>query len=219
MLMQKRLKKLLNCDGLDEWTRSFVESLLSQYLAKGKLSPRQVEVLVEKEKDFVRSQEWVAEWDDTKAHIFELCAFYYSFKKISYYRQITSTVKWENNKINWELTPIPSRASYNKMCENKYAKRLIEYNKQPPLYEVGSAVQLRNISPYSSPDGRLIRRIGRATLVNGQEVVTPLIVLANDGPHRRPGPTKGSRVYSVLKMGCSSPIEVPEKLLMKFKKK
>lgn len=217
MLMQERLKKLLNCDGLDEWTRSFIESLLSQYLAKGSLSPRQVEVLEEKEKNFVYNQEWAAEWDETKANIFELCASYY--KKTNYYRHITSTVKWENNKINWDLTPIPSRASYNKMCENKYAKRLIKYNNQPPLYEVGSAVQLRNISPHANPDGRLIRRIGRSTLVNGQEVVTPFIVIANDGPRRRPGPAKGSRVYSVLKMGQASPIEVPEKLLMKYKKK
>ena len=217
MLMQKRLKKLLNCDGLDEWTRSFIESLLTQYLAKGKLSSRQMEILEEKEKDFGRNQEWVAEWDDTKAQIFELCASYY--KKTDYYRPTISSIAWEDNKINWDKTPIPPRASYNKMCMNKYAKRLIEYNNQPPLYEVGSAVQLRNISPYSSADGRLIRRIGRTALVNGQEVVTPLIVIANDGPHRRPGPTKGSRVYSVLKMGQASPIEVPEKILMKFKKK
>ena len=93
---------------------------------------------------------------------------------------------------------------YNKMCANKYAKKVLAETAATPKFEVGATVMLRTTTPstlFSWPD--------RKKLYN-----TPLFVMGIS-PHIK-NAVKGAKIYTILPAGHPSTFEVEERHLKKF---
>lgn len=75
--------------------------------------------------------DWVANWDEEHAQKFHRAMRYY--KNTVYFPGI---VKAYNENPEY----IPSKAEYQKICENSYMKRMFAYDAQPAKFSVGSLV-------------------------------------------------------------------------------
>lgn len=125
---------------LTQWERDFVVSVASQFAKSGKLSTAQRNVLdrcAEKtSSDKVKERnDWIAAYDEEKRRIATLCANYY--KREGYFTQLCENIL---NDVGF----IPSKEQYEKMCENKYAKKVIEADKTEPEFQAGDLAIIRS---------------------------------------------------------------------------
>ena len=189
---------LHNSHLLSQWENGFVESLQEQYNKRGKLSPRQLEILerIEKQKlsEEARhaSESWDANYDAEKRRIARICAEYY--QTAGYFTALADSIIMDPSYI-------PSEKAWRKMCENKYAKKVIASYDAAPKYEVGSLVTFRATADYS-------HRIAAGD--------NPCIIISSGGSVKNAA--KGSKPYTVLPYGAMKPITCEERHLKTFKK-
>ena len=135
---------------------------------------------------------WKASFDDSKRNRLNICASYYI--KTLYFKDMAK-------KVIADPSWIPTEKQYRAMCENKYANHLIENYNIPPKYEIGSLIQLR-----STYKGVLLYECG-----NSEKVAT---IVSTSVPM---DPSAGSRLYSVIFIGCDTIQQVREKDIKNYR--
>ena len=213
--IEVRIQNILKSNSLDNWSTDFCKSLLQQVQGGKSLSERQLEILSKKEVQFDGS--WEAEWDSEKALKYELCISYYANVGAPYYGAMVGCARWkvEGYIIDWDKTPIPSKAVYEKLTLNKYGQKVLKNNKTPPKYGVGTMVKFRD----TDLTRRGPHRLKMSYVTDKKVVARPFVVVANSGVQSRPGATRGSRKYCLLGAGDAIPIFVEERMLNLLKKK
>ena len=121
--MLLRLKNAQNSSNLlSQWENGFIESLHAQFNKHGKLSPRQIEIFERIENEKLSSkaqdtrQQWIDNYNGEKRETARICAEYYA--KTGYFTNVAFAIL-EN------VDHIPSEKEWRKMCENKYAKKVL----------------------------------------------------------------------------------------------
>lgn len=137
-----RIQKLIALNEehhlLTSWEERFLSSLLSQ-AAQRALSVKQNDHLQKLESKLSQSaldaiKAWKKGWSDEKARNLRIIAEYY--RATAYFTTLSGQVLADPSYI-------PSKAAYEKMCENKYAKRVLEIAAGEPVYPEGTTVMLR----------------------------------------------------------------------------
>lgn len=136
---QQQIKNIIGHKCLSSWEQGFIESILSQ-LEKGRtLSGNQERIVtrcIEKTtpEKTVSYEEWESEYTSQHRDTALLCARYYRAE--GYFTHICHNII--DNKDY-----IPTREHYTKMCENKYALKVIANSKTPFVYELGGLARVR----------------------------------------------------------------------------
>ena len=209
MSVSARIKKLLEVRIIDDWTRSFCESLLNQTLKGRKLSPRQLEILGQKEEAFnadavAEENNWISSWTEEKAEIFRVCAMYY--KNTGYFRSLAARV--DHNGVI-EENYIPPRRAYGKMCCNKFALKVRKAWFGDPKYPMGSVVTLRTSAPRYVDGQRLAHQR------DGMPVSHFIVELNSAYPSSA---CSGAKVYRLIAAGDSTPFNIEERFIKKMRR-
>jgi hypothetical protein len=206
--MKERISEILNKGNtksiLSAWESRFLESLLNQAENKKNLSLKQNSWLqrIENKVADAFDDSWDKEWDAEKQENLRIVYEYYS-RDYVYFANI---LDWVKNHPG-DVLPKPY---YKKMCENKYAKKIIKAIKSPPVFVAGDHVSLRSTA-------RNIRRASPPYRKFNPEKDDLFFVLAP--LDKAINAVKGARLYKVLCATESIPIEVEERHLKKYRKK
>jgi hypothetical protein len=204
MEIDKRIEKLLTLNGkhglLSNWETHFLvdiknkppgyslsvrqNSLLQKIEAK--LSPATLE----------ETRNWKQNWTKEKARTLHLIAEYY--RGTGYFTSLS-------RQVLHDPAYIPPRKAYEKMCENKYAQRVLEVAAEPPAFPEGTTVMLRATAKSKLSNTRFNK------LKN-----YPLFVL-RVLPHVHSS-AKGAKLYEILS-GCSCDVfRIEERFLKSYRK-
>ena len=143
---QTVIDNLIGNPLLNEWERTFMESVALQYKRKCHLSSNQERVVkrcidkasVDKIKEH---NEWVKNYDAEKRCIAVVIAEYYTVA--GYFTH------WAEKIVaNPDTYVLPEKA-WVKMCENKYAKKVLANLEALPLFEVGGLATVRKAINYN----------------------------------------------------------------------
>ena len=182
---------------LTDWEHGFIESLQEQFNKRGRLSARQVEILdrIEREKlsesAVAKAKRWFKEYSDEHRRTARICAEYY--RHTGYFQTLVHLILNTENHI-------PTEKQYKKMCENKYAKKVLAEHDVAPKYPVGSLVEVRATADWSH------RRSA-----NGM----PCVVISSGGTVK--SAAKGAKPYKILPFGSAKPIDCEERHIKKCK--
>jgi len=201
----ERIKAVLGSPYVDDWTKGFCESLFSQVEKGESLSPRQLEILLEKERLFNSETDkvesvWLSDWNEEKAEIFSVCIHYY--KLTGYFRSLVYKSEIQGF--------IPSRRQYNKTCNNKYAMKVRKAWFAEPKYPVGSCVALRPSAPSYVSGGILPKH------KDGQTIAY-FVLEANSSPPV--SASAGAKMYLVVSVGSPHPVELEERHIKNLRRK
>jgi len=124
---------------LSDWEVGYCDSILDQVNRRGRLSEKQLTLLGRIEKKchpaaIDASHAWAKVYAEKHRDAAIICAKYY--KKAGYFTGLAEQV----------LTVpefVPSQSAYKKMCENKYAQKVLATAAAPAKYDVGATVELR----------------------------------------------------------------------------
>tara|TARA_A200000159_G_scaffold164767_1_gene196106 strand:+ start:2836 stop:3639 length:804 start_codon:yes stop_codon:yes gene_type:complete len=171
------------------WAQGFAESVLGQVQVGVTLSPRQLEIIAKLEKENSYSvqaerQAFAAKYKDDSTGLREkalVAAKYYL--TTPYFRDIARMVVSDENYV-------PSLSQYNKIVENKYAKKVLAGYFAKPKFPIGSLAQLRATAP---------QRAFKKVMVIKTNFNSPTSACA------------GNKVYQVLPIGEITPIVVEER--------
>ena len=218
MRTSQRIRRLLDVDIVDDWTRNFCESLLQQVIKGRRLSHRQIQILEDKEREYSEDRvqkeaDWVSSWDDDKAEIFRICALYY--RTTQYFTKITQVLTSDGQLPEGY---VPSRRAYKKICENKFAMKIRDGWFGEPKYPAGTAVALRTNAEYPGGATRIRGpRLRRHVAGNPSEPLPYFVLEANS---RTPvSSCKGSKIYKLLAAGSAEPIEIEERHIKNLRRK
>ena len=211
MTSLEKIEYLLRQDSMDGWTRNFCNSLGDQLDVGRTLSERQVEILDAKYEEHgpaarAENSAWAESWDSEKEERFRICALYY--QGTGYYSSLAQQVSADGVIAEGF---IPSKREYHKMCNNKYALKVLAAWFSEPKFPAGSLVAIRATAPRRTLANDLIikHRDGKpiAYFVLETNSSTPTSASA------------GAKKYKILAAGSTAPIEVEEKHLKKMKKR
>ena len=197
-LIQKNAKHQI----LSDWDVRFLQSIHEQLKKDRTLSVRQNDVLQKIESklsdDSIEEvKAWEKGWNKETRAKAVICAKYY--KEIgTYFRDIAERVLKEPEWV------VP-RHIYKKMCENKYAKKIIATALEEAKYPCGSVVMLRATAQKS---------LGWVKYDEMKE--KPLFVL--EILQEVHSAAKGAKRYKVLPAGAVKPVELEERQIKKYKK-
>ena len=177
---QHTVDKLIGHELLTSWENGFIESVSDQLKRGRSLSSNQERVVnrcIEKTtpEKIAEREEWVKEYRAKHRETALLCARYY--KEQGYFHNMVQLLM-DNEDF------VPSRENYTKMCENKYAERVLNEHYREPKYEVGKIVYVCSAAPHSHKS-----RFARGGI----------ILQANAGPIT--AACKGAKKYLVLPIG------------------
>lgn len=190
-----RLNTLLANQTLTVKDREFITSLQSTWTRFANMSANQFkyfEVVESRYNPAVIAQtqadraEWAKSWDAWKAKQFEICSKYYS--QTPYFQDLAKKGLEDKNFI-------PTEKQFRAMCENKYAKRLVE-NMTNNEFDVGNVVQMRR---------------------RGDEIVGTVVKVLDT--INRMSANIGGRQYRVCWMNTGEETIVTEKMIKKFRMK
>jgi hypothetical protein len=136
---QQILDNLIGHKLLTSWEHGFIESVANQFKKRKSLSSNQERIVKrcidktspEKQDDW---DNWTKEFDAEKRKNALLCARYY--KKEGYFTGLSNQILDDENFV-------PTREQYTKMCENKYAKRVIQNSQTPFAFDLGDLARVR----------------------------------------------------------------------------
>ena len=187
---------------ISEWEQEFVDSIHKQVKnGRESLSPAQNSILQKIEaklsEDAIAARNtWASTWSQEKQKVARMVAKYYL--NAGYFTSVAQRVF---DEPEWVMP----EALYNKMCNNKYAKKVLNEADAQPKYEVGATVMLRSTTPST-----LFSWPNRKKLFN-----TPLFIMGISKEIKNA--VKGAKIYSVLPAGCPSTFEVEERYLKKYR--
>ena len=193
----------------DTWAVDFGESLLYQVRRGKGLSKRQEEVLCKVEArhtdaDMEALENWEQNFSSEMREKMEIVARYY--KNAGYFRELVEDVLSNPDFV-------PSKRQWDKMVENKYAKKVIESTFSEPKYNVGQMVALRSSAKVmdSNMSSATPYRFGLRSSVS-----TGFVVAVGSKPVINAA--RNTKVYTVLFMGKTDPVYVEERFLKKAKR-
>ncbi len=137
---QTEIKKLVGHKVLSEWEKGFIESVIGQLEKGHKLSHNQniyIKRCFDKtsEDKVKKFEEWENKYDDKKRKIAKIIAEYYT--EAGYF------TNWASKILANPDTYILPEKTWIKMCENKYAKKVLANMEAPKLFEVGGLATVR----------------------------------------------------------------------------
>jgi hypothetical protein len=199
--MIKTIISLLEVVPVNTWDHGFLESVKLQLDKAYTLSDRQKEMIdkINKEhspEELLAEAAWKENYGSEQKEIATVCARYY--EGTVYYQDLVYEIL--NNKKF-----VPSRKQFNKMTENKYAKRIVSAFNAKPKYDLGAMIMLRMGAPrqYS----------GNFNLGVTSDCARYVIVIENNGfPVNA---CKGAKVYNVLPVGGKEAFSIEERYLKK----
>jgi len=186
-----RIENLIsNIEDNRSWAYGFAESVLGQVQAGATLSPRQLEIIAKLERENgsevqAERQAFAAKYKDESTGLREkaLVASEY-YLTTPYFRDICRMVVSDENYV-------PSLSQFNKIVENKYAKKILTGYFAEPKFPAGSLVQLRT----SAPGGNANKK----AMVIATNFRSPTSACA------------GNKVYQVLPIGETVPVVLEER--------
>lgn len=137
---QTEISKLAGHKLLTDWEKGFIESVIGQ-LEKGyKISFNQERIIKrcfdKTSEDEVRKvEQWESKYDDNKRKIAKVIAEYYT--EAGYFTNWAAKIL-----ANPDAYILPEK-TWVKMCENKYAKKVLANMKSPELFEIGGLATVR----------------------------------------------------------------------------
>jgi len=142
--IEDRIFALLANKKVNAKTEFFLCSLLDNIKTWGQLTEKQEQALDRIEADHTEEAitiraKWEASWNEEKRKTAIICARYYT-RNGTYFADLASNVLDDPEFI-------PTEKQFKAMCENKYAKRVLENAYGEPKYPVGSFVTLRDSAP------------------------------------------------------------------------
>ena len=196
--------------------KQFYMSLFWQHENKTKLSSSQLfhlERLYNKYsmQEIRKKEEFAENYSDELRDIAVKCAQYYADQYPPYYDRIVEKVL--ENPSGHTL----SYNEYNKMCNNKYAKKILSCYEEEAKYQVGDFVQIRatnrvDIANTNQKEGHMPRRYICSQMANK----FCMVLEVNARPITRAA--KGARVYKVLITDEAKPIYAHESDLKKARR-
>jgi len=211
-VIEDKLKYLLETrkEDLSKGDLEFASSLEKGFKRKGSLTPAQLpwlDKLVDKyDKDKMNQraacrQAWVDTYrnDVEKKRVFEICIEYYENNK-PYFGQVIAAYRAD------EKGYVPTQKTYYKMCENKYAKKVIDERNKAPVFAEGEMVALR---------GGKVASWHRGHHVSKNAPNTALIIESLDTVVSA---AKGSKQYLCLPVGGTQTFITEERYLKKIRK-
>jgi hypothetical protein len=208
---QSRLDNLISRaqKAQDAWAVDFITSIKGQLLMGKELSTRQKEILVKvadrhSDKAQAQRESWDTNFTSEMREMMEIAARYY-LANPPYFKDLATKALEDN-------TFIPSERAYKKMVENKFAKKVIAATLADPLYNVGSLVALRASAPST------LLYITRSILGENKTRTGKLATVIKTDAKPVTSPARGSKVYSVLFFGETSPVTVEERWIKKGKR-
>ena len=197
--MKERIENLLAQPHLSTSENKFLGSLLDFFKNYNRLTEKQEQALKRVEERYdegvlSRAEAWRQSFTDEQRQIAVICAKYYTAQG-EYYHTLA-------NNILRDPSYVPSEKQYRSMCENKYAKKVIENTFAEPKYPVGSFVALRAAADY-----RLRIELEES----------PALVIATD-VEPVTSAAKGSKKYSILPVRSTMIHTIEERHLKRCKK-
>lgn len=194
--MVARVETLLaRLDDSRSWGYGFLESVLGQARQGYTLSVRQLEVIAKLESENTDShlserKLFAQRYTDESTGLREravVAAKYYL--TTPYFRDIAQLVVGDEKYV-------PTHSQYNKLVENKYAKKILSGHFADPKFPTGSLIQFRATSP---------AKANKKAMVIATNYRTPI------------SPSAGNKVYQVLPIGETVPVVIEEKHLKKWR--
>ncbi len=179
---------------------NFYRSLASWFQKRGSLSPAQefhLERLSKKycvtEEEALKRQKWLDNYSQEHRLIALRCAKYYHAQHHKYYGSIVDRVLLapQSHKL--------CRDEFNKLCNNKYAKKIRAAYDAPVKFSPGDLVQIRATNRLDIANERFYEFISMNTRALRNKFC--MILEVDALPITRPA--KGARVYKVLVTGVS----------------
>lgn len=159
-----------------------------------------------------RQEQFEQNYNDELRLIALRCARYYDAQHPRYYGNIVDKVlnDTSNHTLNYN--------EFNKMCNNKYAKKILAAYDTPNKFSSGDMVQIRSnnridIANTNTKDGHVAKGT-RSTWRLGNKIC--MVLEVNSKPITRPA--KGARIYKVLIIDETSPIYAHESDLKKVRR-
>ena len=172
------------------WAQGFAESVLVQAREGKTLSHRQLEIVAKLERENsseVQSerQAFAAKYKDESTGLREkaLVASEY-YLTTPYFRDICRMVISDENYV-------PSMSQFNKIVENKYAKKILAGHFSEPKFPAGTLIQLRVTAPGGNAN--------KKAMVIEPNFRSPISACA------------GNKVYQVLPIGETVPVVLEER--------
>ena len=206
--MKKLIERLerIQTKEISNWERGFMESLHGQVKKGYNLSQKQLDILSKTENKHsdeaaAKRNAWEEQWNDEKKAISKIMADYYY--ALAEYQSLYSIA----DKILHVKGFIPSEKQYNKMCQNKYAQKVIDATFERPRYEVGSMVSIRKTCGADAYINRFLIR----------EMAEAPVFIVSTGEKPVLSASRGAKVYKILPIGSMETYFIEERHLKKFK--
>jgi len=194
--------------------RVFLESVRDYLADRGHVTPSQgnwIYSLKEKysPERIAEESTWRANWNDTHRAVAIAVAHYYE-QNPPYFGGVVRQV------LDFQESFILSKKTWNKFCENKYAKRIRKEAEGEPKYKQSDCIQIRtsnrlDLANYSSDTGR------SSQVPNALSNCVGFVLQVDAKPVTRAA--RGSRIYKILLAGESAPIFAHESDLKKIRRK
>ena len=175
-ISQTVIENLIDNTLLNDWERGFIESVLDQFKKRGQLSNNQERIikrcLDKTSADKVAEQEkWEAGYDADKRRIAKVIAEYYT--EAGYF------TNWATKILAKPDTYVLPEKTWVKMCENRYAKKVLANLEAPKLFEVGGlatvrkAVNHNHLQPIAGSSGFNYTKVKDQAIMVLEYEVTP----------------------------------------------
>lgn len=191
----------------DQWACDFIGSLRGQLLSGRDLSARQKEVLSSitarhSDEAIATRDSWASNFSSEMRAKMCAAAHYY-LANPPYFGDLARSVLADD-------TFVPSKRGYEKMVENKYATKVIESTFSIPKFAVGSHITVRTTAPFA-----MVYKRTAAAHPECRRNKIAFVLKTNAKPVT--SAARGSKVYTVLFAGESSPIQIEERWIKKAK--
>jgi hypothetical protein len=188
----------------DVWAVDFTKSLRGQLLAGRELSPAQKSTLDKikaRHSDEAQAERdsWASNFTSEMRQKLVIAAHYYTANP-PYFGDLARKVLADDSFV-------PSKRSYEKMVENKYAAKVIVSTTSKPKYNPGSHVMLGASAPW---------QIRRTT--DGKNRTSSMAIVLKAGAKPVTSAARGTKVYSILFFGEAQPVFAEERWLKKGKR-
>lgn len=203
--MQERIEKTFEKSEkytaiLSAWEKGFLESLKGQLDKGHTLSSKQHNTFAKIEgklsnESIQATINWHDNWDDEKKCIAKVCASYYA--QTPYFKSVAHRILEESEWV------VP-RPLFQRMTENKHAKKVLTAYFSEPKYADGATVMLRSGARAYLPFSLHQAMRGQPLFVLG---VAPIVRSA----------AKDSKVYRIIAPGSITPVEIEERYIKAYK--
>ena len=190
-----RINALAVNEAADDWTRNFCTSIAEGFKKYKGLTQKQFDIFVKQEHratpEFAQARdEWRASYDADKRKIAKVCAEYYKANP-PYFADLATKVLTDP-----EFVPTPRQ--YKKMCENKYAKKVLKSATEEATFTPGQMILPRATCPYKH----------KKALEKGG------VIIATDSAPVQSA-AKGAKVYTILPLGSAETVQIQERHIKK----